>query len=234
MVLTKEKIIFIHIPKTGGISVEEYLLSYYGYKRNAFILNHGFGTYLDKFNNKQTIYPQMHYPLLRVNHELIKNGVEIDDNWKIFSIVRNPYNKFLSELFYNESKTDGFRYNYFTLPENQRGHYLNRTIDFFLNNDVYDNYHSNHTLPQYRFFENIDLNYQIFKLEDGLENALIQLGYPAQNQVKHYLDSFKYIGVARPSYQKVYTKYLIEIINDLYYQDFQEFNYKMLNPDNYI
>lgn len=233
MVLTNEKLIFIHIPKTGGVSTEEYLQSYYGYKRNAFLFNHGFGTYLDKFNSKYTIYPQMHYPLFRVVDELFKNKIEVNNSWTIFSIVRNPYNRFLSELFFDENKSNGFRYNYFTLPENQRGRYLNQCMDIYLNNDIYNNYHSNHTLPQYKFFENTNLNYKIFKLEDGLENALIQLGYDAKGKIKHFLNSFKYIGVPRPNYNNIYTPYFIETINNMYHQDFQQYNYKMLNPNDY-
>lgn len=233
MVLIKEKLIFIHIPKTGGVSIEEYLQLYYGHKRNAFLFNHGFGTYLDKFSNKHTIYPHMHYPLRRINDELIKNQVKVDNSWTIFSIVRNPYNRFLSELFYNENKTNGFRYNYFTLPENQRGRYLNQCLDHYLNNDIHDNYHSNHTLPQYKFFEDTDLTSNIFKFEDGLENALIHLGFDAKNKVQHHLNSFNYIGVERPNYEDIYTRYFIETINNLYQKDFQYYDYKILNPNDY-
>jgi hypothetical protein len=233
MVLTKEKLIYIHIPKTGGISIEEYLQSYYGYQRNAFLFNHGFGTYLDKLNHGATVYPHMHFPLFRIINELSKNNIIVDNTWTIFSIVRNPYSRFLSELFFDNSRTNGFKYNYFTIPQKERNRYLNKNIDEYFNNDSNLNYHSNHSLPQYKFFENTDIDCSIFKFEEGLENILINLGFDAKGKIPHKMNSFRFIGVERPNYNDIYTRYFIEIINDLYYKDFEIYNYKMLDPLDY-
>lgn len=231
MVLTKEKLIFIHIPKTGGISIEEYLQSYYGYQRNALILNHGYGVYRDKYNSQFTIYPHMHFPLIELERELFKNNIIVDNSWKIFSIVRNPYNKFLSALFYSD-KVD-LKYHYFTLPENQRSHCLNYYIDQFLNLDINDNYISNHIAPQHLFFKETNLKYNIFKFEEGLENILVNLGYDAKGKLGHHLNTFKLMGVPRIRYEQIYTKHLIEVINELFVDDFKLFEYEMLSPSIY-
>jgi len=231
MVLSKEKLIYIHIPKTGGVSIEEFLQSHYGYTRNAFLLNHSYGTYLASNKNGFTIYPHMHYPLANIIKELNNNNIEVDNTWNIFSIVRNPYNKFISALFY--APRNDFKFNYLTLPENQRWYYLNQALDTYINSDINYNYHSNHTYPQHKFFEDVELKYKIFKFEDGLENALISLGFDVGGKVKHFLNTSDHVGAKLPSYETMYTKYFIEYINITYAKDFEKFGYEMLDPSTY-
>ncbi len=231
MVLTKEKLIYIHIPKTGGISIEEYLQSYYGYKRNAYIFNHGYGVYPANNNSGLTIYPHMHYPLQYVSDELNKNNIEVDNSWDIFSIVRNPYNKLISALFYDKKLP--LKYNYFTLPENQRSYYFNSILDQYIDFDTNNNYHSNHSLPQYKFIENTDLNCKIFKFELGLKNILNELGYKDTTQLPHKLDTFAFMGVSKPPYKNIYTSKFISYVNQIFSKDFKMFGYEMLNPNIY-
>lgn len=231
MVLSKEKLIYIHIPKTGGVSIEEFLQSHYGYRRNAFIFNHGYGIYPSNNNNGNTVYPHMHYPLQYVVAELNKHNIEVDNSWDIFSIVRNPYNKLISALFY-DSKLP-LRYNYFTLPENQRHYYFNSMLNEYLNSDINHNYHSNHSCPQYKFFENTNLNYKIFKFEIGLKNILSELGYTDLDKLTHKLDTFALMGVEKTPYETMYTNKFIDYVNQTYSKDFELFGYEMLDPNIY-
>jgi len=231
MVLTKEKLIYIHIPKTGGISIEEFLQSYYGYVRNAFLFNHGYGIYPASNNGGNTVYPHMHYPLQYVVKELNKNQIEVDNSWNIFSIVRNPYNKLISALFYDKNLP--LKYNYFTLPENQRHHYLNSILTQFTNSDINHNYHSNHSYPQYKFFDNIDLDCKIFKFESGLKNILNEMGYSNLDNLPHKLDTFTSIGISKPKYETIYTNQFINYVNQTYAKDFEMFGYEMLDPNIY-
>jgi len=231
MVLNKEKLIYIHIPKTGGISIEEYLQSYYGYKRNTFLFNHGYGVYSSYNNSKKTIYPHMHYPLSHLVSELNKNNIQVDDTWNIFSIVRNPYHKLLSAMFYEEKLP--LKYNYFTLPEKQRSYYLNSMLREYIHSDTNFNYHSNHTYPQHLFFKNSNLNYKIFKFEQGLENILIELGFNNVDKLPHMLNTFTSLGVPKPQYETLYTNEFINYVNQNYKEDFELFGYEMLDSNIY-
>ncbi len=231
MVLSKEKLIYIHIPKTGGISIEEFIQNVYGYKRNTFLLNHGFGVYNSYNNGMRTIYPHMHYPLPHVIQELSKSKIEVDNTWNIFSIVRNPYDKLLSAMFYDEKLP--LKYNYFTLPINQRSYYLDSMLEEYIDSDTNFNYHSNHTYPQYLFFENIDLKYKIFKFEVGLKNILTELGFDGVDKLKHRLNTFALEGLPKTDYKTMYTSKLIDHVNKIYKQDFELFDYEVLDPNNY-
>jgi len=230
MLLIPEKIIFIHIPKTGGSSVEDFIMGQYGYTRNECLLVHGFGIDLSSGENNLVPYPIMHYRLKTILRIAEANKALIDDSWTIFSIVRNPYYKFLSEIFFQEFIN--LKYNYHMLPDNTKGMYLDSCIDEYFNHPSKNNYHSYHSLPQYKFFEDIDVNYQIFKFEEGLENIVKKLGFEIKEKFPHLLDVSHYASVPKPNYSKMLTPYLVETINNRYSKDFEIFGYEMLNPAN--
>jgi hypothetical protein len=228
MLLIPEKIIFVHIPKTGGSSVEEFIMSQYGYKRNECLLVHGFSIDLNAGEGHYVPYPIMHFKLKTILRIAEANKAQIDNSWTIFSIVRNPYYKFLSELFFQDYTN--LKYNYHMLPDNVKSMYLDSCVDEYFNHKASENYHSYHSLEQYKFFENTNVNYQIFKFEDGLENIVKKLGFKVKNQFPHLLDVSVYADVPKPNYSKMLTPYLVETINTRYKKDFEVFGYEMLDP----
>lgn len=228
MLLIPEKTIFVHIPKTGGSSVEEFIMNHYGYERNECLLVHGFGIDLSINESDLIPYPVMHYRLKTILKIANSNKCVVDNSWTIFSIVRNPYTKFLSELFFQPFTN--FKYNYHMLPDNAKGMYLDSCIDGYFNHPAKDNYHSYHSLEQYKFFENVNVNYQIFKFEEGLENIVKKLGFEVKDKFPHLLDMPSILNLPKPNYSKMFTPYLIETINTKYKKDFEIFGYDMLNP----
>lgn len=230
MILPNEKIIFVHIPKTGGSSVEDFLMNKFGYIRNPLLLIHGFGFRNYHSKNKGTsLVPHMHYPLKDIIEEANKNKIYIDNSWTIFSIVRNPYNKLTSDLFFQHRCP--LKYHYHQLPETNKSGYLDYCLeDYYIKNDVFFNYHSLHSYPQYKFFEGVDLNYQIFKFEEGIKNILIALNLYDGEDIPHVLDFTNTFNLPKPRYEQVYTRKLIEHVNTNYQKDFETFDYKMLNP----
>lgn len=88
-------ILFIHIPKTGGTSVEKYLSAKYKIPLNSKAL------YTCYPNN---IYKNINSSLQHISYNTIlkyKKKFSIDEkNIKIFTIVRNPYTRIISDLFF--------------------------------------------------------------------------------------------------------------------------------------
>lgn len=228
MLLIPEKTIFVHIPKTGGSSVEGFIMNQYGYKRNECILNHGFGIDLSLGEANLVPYPIMHFRLKTILRIAEANKAIVDDSWTIFSIVRNPYYKFLSDLFFLPYVD--FKYHYHMLPDNTKAIYLDSCIDEYFNHRAIENYHSYHSLEQYKFFEDTNVNYQIFKFEEGLENIVKKLGFEIKDKFPHILDIPTILNIPKPNYSKMLTPYLVETINNKYKKDFEIFGYEMLDP----
>lgn len=229
MILPNEKIIFIHIPKTGGASVENFILDKFDYKRSPLNLTDGMGLLnMSSVNDGfQVRYPYMHYTLSQVQTVANKSKYVIDDTWKIFSIVRNPYYKLISELFFVHYTPLPFHYH--TLPIENKKDLVDQSVkEYFINDEK--NYHSFHSYPQHKFFENTNLTPQIFKFEEGLENIVGKLGFEVNNDFPHVLNMFHILSTPRPKYKDVLTPYLVEVVNEKYAKDFEVFGYEMLNP----
>lgn len=232
MILPNEKLIYIHVPKTGGASVEDYLLDNFNQERSVLSLTGGIG--LLKIKNKvndgwEAMYPYMHYTLPQIVKEASKVNIKVDNSWSIFSIVRNPYYKFLSEIFFVSPSLP--LQHYHTLPNKiDKDILINESIDSYFTMKQNERFHSNHSLPQYKFFEDTDLNCKIFKFEEGLINIMGKLGFDAKDNFPHRLNMFHISGSPRPNYKDVLTPHLIEVVNKRYQKDFETFKYNMLSP----
>ena len=91
----KINLLFIHIPKTGGTSLEKYFSDEYNIPLNGdslFLYSE-----LNKLLGIDTTLQHMTYNVIMKN----KNGFIIDTtNLDVISIVRNPYERIISDLFY--------------------------------------------------------------------------------------------------------------------------------------
>ena len=133
------------------------------------------------------------------------------NNIKVFSVVRNPYDRIISDLFF-----------WRLINKNDSSEYVSNIIEKHIKKNK-----ENHTAPQYLFLsdenENLIDNIKIFKTE-------------TLNQDNNILN--KYLGFNIPIntdkntiLNKDYSKYLndnsISIINKYYEKDFYLFNYDM-------
>jgi len=232
MLLSKEKLIYIHIPKTGGSSVEDFLLSNFNYKRSVLNLTDGIGKSFikNKVNDGfETLYPLMHYTLSQVIEVASQSNIQVDNSWNVFSIVRNPYYKFVSELFFLAPSL--LLQHYHTLPNKiDKDILINESVDSYFKGKKNETFHSNHSLPQYKFFDGADINCKIFKFEEGLINIMGKLGFDAKDNFPHRLNMFHLSGSPRPNYKDLLTPYLVEVVNERYQKDFEMFGYNMLSP----
>lgn len=109
---TEEKIIFIHIPKTGGTSIEEvfeinhpenFCFYRWGIDQFEFIEKHKHLTNSEKIN-----FEPQHYTI-----DLLKELIEDYNSYFKFTFVRNPYTKLLSEYYWlkNQILNDYSKFN---------------------------------------------------------------------------------------------------------------------------
>lgn len=87
MLSTENKFIYVHIPKTGGTSIEEALLE-----------NIAPRCYI---NNRNTMFKK-YFPIQ--GHSFARE-YEIADDMFVFTFVRNPWDKLVSEYFYMKQTT---------------------------------------------------------------------------------------------------------------------------------
>jgi hypothetical protein len=229
MILIQEKIIFVHIPKTGGTSIENYLLKQFGYGRGFLTLTDGFYRGFDSSEETLIPYPAMHTPLYLIETMLKHNKIKVDNTWKIFSIVRNPYDRFISELFFTSYLP--VLWHYHTLSKFDQKYLINYCIDLYWEHENNKNYHSNHSIPQYKFFEKTQLIPQIFQYESGFKNILAELDLYQDDKIPRFLDLFEAQNIPKlKSYKEAYTKILVQCVNEKYSEDFKKYDYEMLDP----
>ena len=91
-------VLFVHIPKTGGTSCENFFSSKFNIPLNTNSL-YGF-----KYDKK--LMPDINSSLQHITYNQMvqySKVLNIDfDNIKIFTIVRNPYERVVSDLFFNK------------------------------------------------------------------------------------------------------------------------------------
>ena len=194
-------ILFVHIPKTGGSVIENELKKKYSQTLYSSWKNN---ILPPPFNIKSLQH--QNYTTL---HEY-RDKLNIDfNNIKVFAIVRNPYDRVISDLFWQR-----------LLKKNASAENVYKVLCKYVKGiRVRDGHH----LPQYTYVTNINgkiaPRIKIFKTEN-LNNAndLInkQLGVN--------------INIKRKGVNKDYSKYLnadsIKLINKVYAKDFIFFKYK--------
>ena len=206
--------LLIHIPKTGGSSVEVYLST----KSHQTLYSSGVET-----NPRNIVLPGdlrsislQHQTYRTINK--FRSSLGIPRNCRTVSIVRDPYDRAISDLFWatsvgiNEgsieiSRTSSPAEIYAAMvAHHAAGHLIS----------------DNHTLPQYEFVIGDDGklagNITIFRTEE-LTSRFRKYGFKDYNG---------------PSVSKSYRKYLnadsITFINRYYGKDFDMFGYKRLDP----
>ena len=165
--------------------------------------------YLGQKPHKLLDYP---YSTISLQHQFYttlykyKNVLNIDfDNIKIFSVVRNPYDRIISDLLWWR----------FITPESTADR-----VYSILKNRYFERNLDNHNKPQYSFV--VDENNELVKNIKTL------------NETNEELNKFLGVNIDIKKYNnnKDYRKYLNkdtnDLINNIYEKDFKMFNYDQL------
>jgi len=196
-------VLFIHIPKTGGTSIEKYFSKKFTIPLNNTSL---YGFIKDE-TKKQNM--KINSSLQHITYtQMIQFSIDFN-NIKILTVVRNPYERIISDLFfYHKIKVSTSKESVFDI------------IKDYLVSTEYDN----HNIPQHLFVtdENKSLipTIKILKTET-LTMDMIRLGYKDFNRVdqanKKKLNYYDYLNDAS-----------IKLINKFYHLDFILFHYNKI------
>lgn len=201
-------ILFVHIPKTGGTSLEKYFST-------------KFNTELNK-ESLYTIQPKDFFNGISYQHQLFKtikmnkSLFRIDyENLQVITIVRNPYFRIISDLFFKNLIKESFSKDD-----------VHKAIENYFS-DINNVKHDNHRIPQYLFLtddnNNLIKNISIFKTET-LNKDMIELGFTDFNSYEHVTN------IRNKNYYSYLNMNSINLINEYYEKDFTYFNYdKILN-----
>ena len=161
VVCYKKKCIFIHIPKTAGTSIEQFL------KDN--------GKNSIDYHGVRDGRSMHHYTAIDFKREL---PWHFNDYYK-FSIVRNPYDRLLSEYYWTPIPHVGYK------SGKTKAEFLNYVSHIVKNNLFFQNIYNDHFIPQFMFvydkkllvdhifkFENMNLIVDFLKKKLEIENDL--------------------------------------------------------------
>lgn len=239
MILAEEKIFFYHVPKTGGSSIEKYLFIQFGYKSPNYTTFTGGFIPRDSSVNPYSWIPVSltHVSFLELVELASRSKINIDNSWNLFTIVRNPYTRLSSAIFFQPPLL--CRSNIHTLRTHKEKQFLfNKAQSIFLHRDTSPYDWFGHKFSQSDLLDfNYKFNVKIYKYEEGLEqvitnqfkNTLPQPNLKLERENDHFKDS----NSPRINYDTLWTYDFIKNINTMYAKDFERFNYKMLNPNDY-
>lgn len=193
--------LFIHVPRTGGSSLENYLKkmstqTVYTQRINSVLPE-------QKYHNKSLQH--QFYTVLYQYRDLLK--IRFDQELKIITIVRNPYARAVSDIIYSTLVK---------LSDSQEA--FCTALKWFLQSDEYDN----HQVPQHKLLTdelgNLVEGVQVFKTET-LVDDLKTYGFDDYTGTGSDIDYMKYMNSE-----------FISIINKEYSRDFDLFGYRRIKP----
>jgi hypothetical protein len=200
----EKRIVFVHIPKTGGTSIE--LALDMNKNENLFSPGIKFNTYKIEQLKKYKVSPQ---------HLYGKEILEVEPNVKDyywFTVVRNPFDRLVSEYHHiNKERTNDFVYKNISFPE-----FVKKTLT--LPEERRKSLFDRHLEPQTNFIQGCSVNiYKLEKLQECFD--FLKTNYQIST-----------IGHARKSERKKFQVYydgkLANFVFKFYIKDFEKFGYK--------
>jgi hypothetical protein len=212
-----EKLLYLHVPKTGGMSIEKYF--YHKYNITEQNKQNLYGWYL---NREDGIRVPDERSLQHFTYNEITNSgftqyfsfldTPISNNFnRIIVSVRNPYDRFISELFWNKQ----LKFN----KQNPTPLIIESAIRDYLYNDSRP--FDNHRLPQYQFMldgeGNLLKNINIVRCE-SLVTDMHNLGYT------DFIECVN-TNTVKIDYRSLLNQESRKMIEEYYRMDFEYFGY---------
>ena len=199
MVICHEKrCIFIHIPKTAGTSIEHFLREHGLNNLELIGVRNGRSTHHYRASEIKNLFPNIFH------------------NYYKFSIVRNPYERLLSEYYWTPIKNVGFK------SDKSKDEFLDYVENVIKNGTYFSNIYHDHFIPQYFFVYNKKINKiivnQLFKYEDM---EWVQTYLKQKLKIKN-----DFLVLNKSEKKEIWNESQKERIYNLYKKDFELFSYE--------
>lgn len=190
--------LFLHIPKTGGTSIESWLADVYSTPAQ----------YLSKEKHPNEESTPQHFGY----HKLKGLVGEVNQPLFTFAIVRNPYHRLESEFFYR------LQAKYINLGPGAETMFSAWVCDMLQKVKTHPHMLDNHLQPQVYYYHK-DLT--MYKFEDGFE-AIVQSISAQLGVVAPHSLAAKKVSKKKPV---VWSNQAIAMVNSAYKADFTTFDY---------
>lgn len=207
---TNKDILFIHIPKAGGTSVEKF---FYANQFAVLFIDHAGNKaqYMNSLNNLTKCSPQ------HMHGDLLKSYFDLSKFSSIFTMVRHPVEKIVSEYNYRMKIAKIEKKKNIEINT-----WINEAIQACSSNPyIYDN----HLRPQWHFL--LD-NCKVFKLEDGMHSKWVESVEKYCN-VKFSIRKVKVFfsgGLPTKDIGSKLNNLTFDLIYKFYEKDFEIFKYQ--------
>jgi len=212
-----ERVLFVHIPKTAGVSVTHWFIKNYWYVTNFSFFSHDKKLMIDNFGihtvplegvQKQNVSPQ---------HVEAKIYSQWGAFTSAFVIVRHPIDRLFSELKYRYTaylSTGQLKEDSESVFQSFVHNHIDRMLDLATTTHSIND---NHFRPQTDFLAQ---NVKIIRFEDDWKSFIKNM-YNLKSPIPHYnnLSKFKYQVKLN---DKLYHKVI-----DFYKKDFKTLGYKL-------
>lgn len=196
-------VLFIHIPKTGGTAVEYYLSR----------------SYTIPLSNSALYFFDTTFSHVSLQHQTLstildhRSRFNIEYTPMIFTVVRNPYTRLISDLSFNK-----------LITHTEAACTITNTIKSYLQRFAEDEtVLDNHVRPQHHFLivdGKIDPSIHILR-QETLASDMDALGFK----------NFPIKNESSCNYYNLLTFEAVSLINTVYKQDFLYFGYDMITSE---
>jgi hypothetical protein len=207
----KNNILLIHIPKTGGTSLEIYFSRKYALKLEDTLFSRT-PSQLPEFKNRYLQH--LFLTEYKEHNELL--GIDFCDSLQILAITRNPYDRLISALLYGKK---------ITLTSDPAEVYSTIQHIFSVYTTSKKKIHYGHYIPQWEFIADnegaIDPRVTVMDTETLMAD-MHALGFTDFSI--HMNGDIK----RRTNYRQLLNSNSLQLINTFYERDFTLFNYPRL------